>query len=212
MHPFFWGNNGMVKLIKVGLVAFAAGLMLAPAQALAHAEEGVAGGLASGFMHPLLGLDHLVAMVAVGLWGAQLGRPAIWVLPITFPTVMAMGGLMGVLGIPLPFIEVGVALSAVVLGVLVAMNTRPALWVAAVIVGAFAVFHGYAHGTELPDAANPLAYGVGFVVATGLLHLTGILIGLLIRWPAGAQVVRAGGGLIGLVGCYFLAVHTGLMT
>jgi urease accessory protein len=141
-------------------------------------------------MHPILGLDHLVAMVAVGLWGAQLGRPAIWALPITFPTVMAMGGLMGVLGVPAPLIEVGVAASAVVLGVLVAANARPALWVAALIVGAFAVFHGHAHGPELPEAANPLAYGVGFVLASGLLHLSGIIIGLLVRWPAAGRSAR----------------------
>lgn len=181
-----------------------------PAMALAHTQVGVAGGFVSGFMHPILGPDHLIAMVAVGLWGAQLGRPAIWLLPITFPSVMAMGGVLGIVGVPIPFVEVGVALSAVVLGIMVALSARPPLWVAAVLVGVFAVFHGYAHGAELPTAANALAYGVGFVIATGLLHLAGILIGLIIRWPVGERTVRAGGGVIAAAGCWFLMINTGL--
>jgi urease accessory protein len=184
--------------------------LLLPAAAWAHAQEGIAGGLASGFLHPILGPDHLVAMVAVGLWGAQLGAPAIWLLPITFPTVMALGGLLGIAGVPLPFIEVGVAGSAVVLGALVALAVRAPLPVAALVVASFAIFHGHAHGTELPGAANPLAYGVGFVTATGLLHLAGILLGTLMRWPAGVTVVRASGGLVACVGTYFLAAATGL--
>ena len=119
--------------------------------------------------------------------------------------VMAFGGLAGVLGVPLPGVEMGIALSAVALGAMVALALRPPLWVAAVLVGAFAIFHGHAHGTELPEAANPLAYGVGFVIATGLLHLSGIALGLLSRWPAGLQAVRVGGGAIACVGLYFLA-------
>src|SRR5262245_39631751 len=184
---------------NLALLATLAALVFMPVEAFGHAQEGIASGFASGFMHPILGPDHLVAMVAVGLWGAQLGRPAVWVLPITFPAVMAIGALIGILGVPLPLVETGVATSAIVLGVMVATDTRLALWIAAVIVGAFAVFHGYAHGTELPEAVNPLAYGVGFVLATGLL----------IRWPAGEKAVRVSGGLIGLVGCYFLV--NGLM-
>jgi urease accessory protein len=192
-------------------MAWIAFLLAAPGVAHAHAQVGVAGGLASGFMHPILGPDHLVAMVAVGLWGAQLGAPAIWLLPVTFPTVMAVGGVLGVLGVPLPFVEIVIALSAIVLGMMVATAARPPVWVAAMLVGVFAVFHGYAHGAELPNAANALAYGVGFVVATGLLHLTGILIGLLVRWPVGAKVVRVGGGAVAAVGGWFLLVHAGLV-
>ena len=143
-------------------------------------------------------------MVAVGLWGAFLGNPAIWVLPVVFPMVMVVGGTLGVLGIPLPAVETGIASSAVILGLMVALAARPPLWVAALIVGVFAVFHGHAHGTELPDAANPLTYSLGFVVATGLLHLCGIAFGLLVRWPAGRVVVRAGGGAIALAGVGFL--------
>lgn len=179
--------------------------------AFAHTEVGVAGGFISGFTHPLFGPDHLVAMVAVGLWGAQLGNPAIWVLPIAFPAVMAIGGFLGVMGVELPMTEIFIAASAVVLGAMVAFAIRPPLAIAGVIVAAFAIFHGHAHGLELPEAANPLAYGVGFVIATGLLHLCGIVIGLLIKWPAGAHIVRACGLLIAAVGCYYLAASAGLM-
>ena len=177
---------------------------------LAHAEVGVAGGLVSGLLHPVFGLDHLLAMVAVGLWGAQLGMPAIYLLPITFPVVMAVGGLLGVVGMPLPYIEVGIALSALALGALVAANVRPPLWIAATLVGLFAVFHGHVHGTEMPNAVNPLAYGIGFVTSTGLLHLTGILIGLLIRWPIGAMVIRMCGATIAGFGVFFMASSFGL--
>ncbi len=187
-------------------------LMLVAAESHAHAETGVAGGLLSGLLHPIYGLDHLVAMVAVGLWGAQLGRPAIWILPITFPLVMAFGALLGVAGVPLPSVEVGIALSALVLGALVAMAVKPPLSVAAVVVALFAIWHGYAHGTELPSAVNPLAYGIGFVVSTGLLHLCGILLGVLIRWPGGAVAVRTCGGAIAAMGLYFLGASMGALS
>lgn len=187
---------------------WSAGLLLAllvmAQPALAHTEAGIAGGFVSGFAHPILGWDHVVAMVAVGLWGAFLGAPAIWLLPVVFPLVMAFGAVLGILGVPLPAVEIGIAGSAVVLGLLILMQARPPLWLASIIVAAFAVFHGYAHGTELPEAANPFAYAVGFVIATGLLHLAGIAFGLLVRWPAGTYAVRAGGGVISLVGAAFL--------
>ncbi len=164
----------------------------------------MAGGFASGFMHPLLGWDHVVAMVAVGLWGAFLGRPAIWVLPIVFPMVMAFGGALGLSGLHISHVETGIALSAIVLGAVVAFAARPPIGLAAVIVAAFAVFHGYAHGVELPKAADPLAYSLGFVIATGLLHLCGIAIGLVVRWPAGKVAVRALGAAIAMAGVAFL--------
>ncbi len=176
--------------------------------AAAHEQAGVAGGLVSGFLHPITGLDHLVAMVAVGLWGAQLGAPALWVLPVTFPLVMALGGVLGVLGVPLPMPELVIALSALVLGGAVALHLRAPFGVAALLVAVFAVFHGHAHGVELPKAANPLAYGIGFVLATGLLHGCGITLGLLTRWPQGDRLVRALGAAIALLGTDFLA--TGL--
>lgn len=180
-------------------------LMGATAPVWAHGDAGDAtGGFVAGFLHPLLGWDHVVAMVAVGLWGAFLGRPAIWVLPIVFPLVMAFGGVLGLLGLPLPGVEIGIAASAIVLGTMVALAARPQLPVAAVIVGAFAIFHGHAHGTELPDAANPLVFSLGFVIATGLLHVCGIGFGLLVRWRAGRVAVRAAGAAIALVGVAFL--------
>src|ERR1044071_3939922 len=123
-------------------------------------------------------------MVAVGLWGAFLGAPAIFILPVVFPLVMAMGGVFGILGVPLPGVELGIAASAVILGGMVALAARPPLWVAAVIVGAFAICHGHAHGAELPPGADAVAYAAGFVIATGALHLCGIAFGLLARWPA----------------------------
>jgi len=173
--------------------------------AFAHTDAAtLSGGFMSGFMHPLTGLDHVVAMVAVGLWGAFLGKPAIWILPIVFPLVMAFGGALGVAGVPIPYIETGIALSGLLLGLAVAFAIRPPIWVAAVIVGAFAIFHGHAHGAELPKATNPLVFSIGFVIGTGLLHLAGIAIGELTRWSWGIYVVRAGGGVIALIGLGFL--------
>jgi urease accessory protein len=186
--------------------------LLAVAQpAFAHEQGGVAGGLASGLAHPLTGIDHMIAMVAVGIWGAQLGAPAIWLLPVTFPLVMALGGVAGVLHMPLPMPEVAIALSALVLGVAVAARVRVPFAAAAAVVGVFAIFHGHAHGVELPGAANPLAYGAGFVVATGTLHLCGIAIGALSRWPAGGRLIQGLGAAIAALGGYFLAFSLGAL-
>jgi len=189
---------------SLSTIALATVLLALATPALAHEGGGVVGGLTSGFLHPLLGLDHLVAMVGVGLWGAFLGRPAIWLLPIVFPVVMALGGALGIAGFPLPAVESGIALSAIAIGICVALALRPPLWVAAVVVGLFAVFHGHAHGTELPAAANPLTYAMGFVFATGMLHLCGIGLGILSNIPAGRYVVRAGGAVIAAIGLAFL--------
>ncbi len=171
--------------------------------ALAH-QGGMVGGFTSGLAHPILGWDHVIAMVAVGLWGAFLGMPAIWVLPVVFPLVMAFGGALGVMGIPVPSVETGIAVSAIVLGLMVAFAVRPPIWIAAVIVAIFAIFHGHAHGTELPGSASPITYSLGFVIATGLLHLCGIGFGLLVRWPVGKYAVQTGGGVIALLGVGFL--------
>jgi len=178
--------------------------ILAASQVAAHTGEGINTGFASGFWHPIYGWDHVVAMVAVGLWGAFLGAPAIWILPIVFPLVMALGGALGVVGVPIPMIETGIALSGVVLGLLIAFAVKAPIWVAAVIVGLFAIFHGHAHGTELPEAFSPYGYAVGFVVGTGLLHMVGIGFGVLTRSEAGRIAVRGAGGVIALVGAAFL--------
>jgi urease accessory protein len=186
-------------------LALVSALLVIAAPALAHAQRGQAAGFLTGVLHPISGLDHVVAMIAVGLWGAQLGRPAIWVLPVTFPLVMAFGGFLGLIGVPLPGIEIGIALSAVMLGLAVALAWRPPLAVAAVIVGFFAIFHGHAHGTELPPEQSGLTYSLGFVMATGCLHACGIAIGLVHRWPAGRAALRGMGALVAAAGVYFLS-------
>ena len=178
--------------------------LLAPLIAHAHSETGVIGGFLSGFLHPLSGLDHIAAMVAVGIWGAFLGAPAMWLLPVIFPLVMAFGGALGILGVPVPGVETAIALSGIVLGLMIVFTVRPPLWVASVLVAFFAIFHGYAHGAELPHAANAFSYAIGFVIATGLLHLGGIAVGLLIRWPWGRVAVRGCGAVIAATGFAFL--------
>jgi urease accessory protein len=179
-------------------------LMLAAVPALAHEQTGQAAGFLTGLKHPVSGLDHVLAMISVGLWGAQLGAPAVWLLPVVFPMVMAFGGFLGLLGVPLPGTEVGIALSAILLGLMVALEAKPPLWVAAGLVGFFGVFHGYAHGTELPAGENALLYSVGFVIATGCLHAVGIGLGVAHRWKAGRMALRAAGAAVALAGVYFL--------
>ena len=185
------------SFIAVSLAALAS-------PAFAHVQTGQATGFLAGLLHPVSGLDHVLAMVAVGLWGAQLGAPAIWLLPVTFPLVMALGGFLGLLGVPLPGVEVGIAASAILLGAAVMTERRLPLYAAAALVGLFAVFHGHAHGTELPPGQSGLLYSMGFVVATGCLHAIGIAIGAMHRWPAGRIALRIAGGGVGLAGIFFL--------
>lgn len=192
-----------MTLIRPRRALVSLALVLVGSPALAHTGS-VAGGFLGGFAHPVLGPDHVFAMVAVGLWGAFLGAPAIWLLPVVFPLVMAFGGVVGILGVPIPAVETGIATSAVVLGLMVALAARPPLWVAAALVGAFAIFHGHAHGAELPAGADAVAYSLGFVIATGLLHLAGVAFGLTAGWPAGRIAVRTAGGAIALAGIAFL--------
>lgn len=179
-------------------------IALWPATALAHTQGGEALGFFSGLAHPVSGVDHVLAMVAVGLWGAQLGSPAIWILPVTFPMVMAFGGTLGLMGLQLPGIEICIALSAIALGFMVLREAQPNLLAAAFLVGFFAIFHGHAHGTELPPGANGMLYSIGFVIATGTLHAAGIAIGLVHRWPVGRLALRAAGALVSLGGVVFL--------
>ncbi len=184
-------------------------LLCAPS-AWAHTGGLDTSGFTSGFLHPLFGQDHIIAMVAVGLWGAQLGRPLLWELPVCFPAMMAIGGVLGVLGIPLPAIELMIALSGAALGLVVLLSWRAPQAAALIVVGLFAVFHGYAHGTELPEASNPLLFGIGFVVATGLLHLAGIAVGTLNHIKSGGPLaVRACGGAIMAGGVLFLIQAVG---
>jgi len=185
-------------------VAFYVIILLWPLAAWAHVESGQAGGFLSGLSHPVSGLDHVVAMIAVGLWGAQLGMPALWILPVAFPMLMAVGGMLGLIGVPVPGVEIGIALSAVVLGALVLGRLRLPLAAAVAVIAVFAVFHGHAHGTELAAGQNAMLYSIGFVIATGLLHGVGVAVGLIQRWELGSQALRGAGALVLAAGLYFL--------
>jgi urease accessory protein len=170
----------------------------------AHMGTGLQGGFASGFLHPFHGADHLLAMISVGLWGAFLGRPLLYVLPMVFPAVMAVGAIMGMLVIPLPPVDIGIALSVLILGGCIAFAIGAPLWVASLIVATFAIFHGYAHGRELPSAADPISYSAGFVIATGLLHVLGITLGCLNQLPNGVIATRSIGAAVSVLGGWFL--------
>ena len=194
--------NPSSKTIQNALVLL---FVLASAQnAFAHIEGGQAAGFLTGLQHPWSGLDHILAMIAVGLWGAQLGRPAIWLLPIAFPMMMAAGAMMGLLGIPVPGVEIGIAFSAILLGVMVLAEVRPKIAVSMAMVGFFAIFHGHAHGTELPPGQSGLLYSMGFVIATGCLHGLGIALGLVKELPAGRFALRGAGSFIAVMGIFFL--------
>jgi urease accessory protein len=194
-----------MKKIRYSTLIIVFGLGAIAAPAYAHSEVAAGAGLLNGLLHPIHGIDHLIAMVAVGLWGAQLRAPMIWALPIAFPMMMAIGGVLGVQGIALPAVEAWIAASALSLGLLISFAVRAPVWAAVAIVSVFAIFHGHAHGTELPHAATPIAYGLGFVISTGLLHLAGILVGLLNSVGTfGPKIVRACGGVVALLGGYFL--------
>jgi urease accessory protein len=185
-------------------LALAVTILLCARVVEAHVQKGEAAGFWSGVRHPISGADHVLAMIAVGLWGAQLGAPAIWLLPVAFPMVMALGGMMGLMGLPLPGAEIGIAASAILLGAAVMFESRPRLFIAASLVGFFAIFHGHAHGTELPPGQSGLLYSIGFVIATGCLHVVGITIGLIHRWGWGERVVRFAGAGVAVAGLLFM--------
>lgn len=198
----------MIRSARISLIA--AVLALSPSLAFAHTGVGDAHGLAHGFVHPITGLDHVLAMVTVGIFAWQLGGRAVWAVPATFVALMAVGGALGVSGVEIPFVEVGIALSVVVLGAVVAFGLRAPLAVAMALAGLFAVFHGHAHGAEMPDTAGGLAYGLGFMLATAALHLAGIGIGMGIGrlGEARGQVwVRGAGAAVAVAG---LAILTGI--
>ena len=183
------------------LTSFA--LCLAPTAALAHTGVGDTSGFMHGFMHPLSGLDHQLAMILVGIFAYQLGGRPLWLVPLTFVSVMALGGFFGVMGIPVPFVEVGIALSVVVLGAIVAFGVKAPVAVAMAVVGLFAIFHGHAHGSEMPMDASGVEYGFGFLLATAVLHAVGIGIGFLIGMSSkalGDNVYRVAGGLASVAG------------
>lgn len=183
---------------------FVIALCVFAGHAYAHVIEEGAGGFGSGFEHPLTGPDHFLAMFAVGLWGAQMGGRQVWTLPVTFPLIMVIGGIAGIAGIPLPNVETGIALSILTLGLAIALAWRPAEWIALLLISVFAICHGYAHGTELPHAADPADFAIGFVLATGLIHVLGIGVGLVLGKPFGGRLIRNLGAALALGGVYFL--------
>jgi len=199
-----WGMKKFVpsSLFCSRLFALSAVLLL---PTLAQAHPGIPGhthGFANGLAHPLTGLDHLCAMVAVGLWAAQRGGRALWLVPSAFVSVMVLGGALGMAAVPIPFVEPGIMASVLVLGVLIAAAIRLPMPASALLVGVFALFHGYAHGAEMPASASGLAYGLGFVAATASLHFLGIGLGLLAQRFASARLVRYAGGAIAACGVY----------
>ncbi len=209
-----FGKHQMTNrsLPSAWLIALVALTSILPDPVWAHVESGAAGdgGFLSGLSHPIGGLDHVLAMIAVGLWGAILGAPAIWLLPVSFPLIMAIGAVLGIIEVPLPGVEVGIALSGIVLGSLVLFNRRLPLPFALLLISLFAICHGHPHGAALPDFGVPILYAAGFVLSTGMLHLTGIGLGLMLRWPKGQLMVRGGGGMIALSGVYFLILALGM--
>ena len=185
-------------------------LGLLPGLALAH--EGASlpyGSFLAGLTHPVLGLDHFLAMVSVGIVSAQIGGRAIWTVPATFVGVMAFGGLLGWLDIGLTAIEAGIAISVLALGLAIAADKRLPLSVAMTAVGFFAIFHGYAHGAEMPTVANGVTYALGFMTGTAVLHVAGVIIGDISQhYSAGKVMLRVGGAAIAALGAWFLAGAT----
>jgi urease accessory protein len=179
-------------------------MLFSASPAVAHSETGLAGGFVAGLSHPLAGPDHMLAMISVGLWGHFLKRPMIYLLPMVFPMMMAVGAGVGMFGLALPAVETGIALSVIILGALILFAVRAPVWAACLVVALFALCHGYAHGIELPSAADPIGYSLGFVFATGSLHVIGIAVGALAWLARGELVLRGLGGLVSLVGLYFL--------
>lgn len=195
----------MVRFLRLPTLAALAAL---PTAALAHTGVGGSSGFGHGFSHPMSGIDHVLAMLMVGLFAWQLGGRALWLVPATFVLVMALGGVAGVAGLQVPFIETGITLSVIALGAIVAFGARPPVAVAMGFVGFFALFHGYAHGAEMPERAGGLAYAAGFMAATALLHAAGVAAGVFVGTPGdrfGRALVRSGGLFAALAGGALLA-------
>ena len=191
---------------RAAVTTFVAFLVFAPIAALAHPGHDGAGGLVHGFVHPVTGIDHVLAMIAVGVLAAQYGGRALWLVPTSFLVAMAIAGVIGMAGIVVPVAEVGIGVSVVVLGLAIAFQLRPPTFVAMAVVGFFALFHGYAHGAELPDGLAGLSFALGFLLATALLHGTGVGLGLLMQRQAlSRRLIQAGGGAMALVGIAVLA-------
>ena len=191
---------------RAAVTTFIAFLVFAPAAVLAHTGHDDASGLAHGFIHPVTGIDHVLAMIAVGVLAAQYGGRALWLVPLSFLVAMAIAGVIGMAGIVVPVAEIGIGVSVVVLGLAIAFQLRPPTFVAMAVVGFFALFHGCAHGAELPDRTTGLPFALGFLLATALLHGTAVGLGLLMQRQASSRrLIQAGGGAMALVGIAVLA-------
>lgn len=194
--------------MKRAFSILAAACILAPGAALAHTGAGGTDGIVHGLMHPVTGLDHVLAMVAVGVLAAFLGGRALWLVPASFVALAAVGGALGARGAPVPFVEFGISASVILLGLAIALQAKLPLGWTAGLVGLFGLYHGYAHGAEMPADASGFAYGVGFLAATALLHIAGIGFGLGIAHLASRSATRfaqAGGTAIALAGVVLLA-------
>jgi len=191
--------------MKKGLFSF---LIVSLLPGLAHAHTlGGEGGFLSGLTHPVLGFDHFLAMLSVGILSAQMGGKAIWTVPLTFVSVMAIGAFIGIQEIGLPGVEYGIALSVLILGVALAMEKKLAPMWAMICVGVFATFHGYAHGVEMPEIVSPVFYSLGFLTGTTGIHLAGVLVGVISeRTPKGAEILRYVGAGISGVGVHILYI------
>jgi urease accessory protein len=190
-------------LLVLALALIAAAATASGASAHTFGAQGA--GFAQGFAHPFGGVDHLLAMVAVGLWAAQRGGRALWAVPASFVAMMALGGVAGALGLTLPLVELAIAASLIALGLAVAFAIRLPVALSALLVGLFALFHGHAHGSELPETASALAYGIGFIAATASLHAIGVATGLLLKRDSGRILVRLGGAGIAATGLLLAA-------
>lgn len=207
-HDHNDGAEGPGKGLPMRILIVAAALAATAMPAFAHTGVGTSSGLAAGFSHPLLGLDHLLAMIAVGLFAASRGGKALWLVPAAFVAMMVGGGVLAMAGIGLPMVEIAIALSVIVLGAAVALRLSLPLAGAMALVGAFALFHGHAHGTEMPAGASALTYGLGFVAATALLHGVGVVLGLLAGYGSrriGPWAMRTAGSVMALAGVGILA-------
>jgi urease accessory protein len=189
---------------RLKVIGFLAATLLLPSLAHAHVGVGETGGFFHGSEHPLTGLDHICAMVAVGLWAAQMGGRAIWAVPLSFVTVMALSGTLGMLGIHVPFVETGIVVSVLALRVLLAATVHLPLTASVIAVVLFAIFHGHAHGAEMPETASGLAYGAGFILATALLNACGLGLGIAIQSLTSPAIVRIAGVAIMLCGGYLV--------
>jgi urease accessory protein len=192
------------RFIRSVILAIFLGLI--PGVAYAHDGSNVPfGGFLSGLVHPVLGTDHLLAMLSVGILSAQIGGRAIWTVPATFVSVMALGGALGLIDIGLTSIELGIAASLVLLGLIIAAERKLHILLAMAGVGFFAIFHGYAHGAEMPTTAEPVLYAAGFLTGTALIHIAGVVIGDVAKhYQRGKVALRVGGGLIAMVGILFI--------